>query len=110
VYWIVAVKKMCDEAIEVTANLAAQPADTEDYHNQRDRFWELYYGPMYDIEMRQQTVSYTGSRLEIVQSGIESAMVDMLEIAKRRHWLSRSQALWSSPPCRRKTQLNRPDY
>jgi hypothetical protein len=77
-YGIAAMKKICGEAVEVTSSLANQPANSEDYPKQENRFWELYFGPMNLIEMRQKTdkYTYTGDAGQIISSRIESAMVE----------------------------------
>jgi len=68
-----AMKRICNEAIEVTSTLAITPE--ENIHtNQENRFWELYYGPMNLIEIRQKTDRYFDDHT-IILSGIEAAMV-----------------------------------
>jgi hypothetical protein len=66
-----AMRKICDEAIKVTANLAKAPADVEN----AKLFWELYWGPMNIIEIREKTEHYSGDSATISLSPIESAMV-----------------------------------
>jgi hypothetical protein len=75
-YGIAEMKKICDEAVDVTSSLANQPANAEEYPKQENRFWELYFGPMNLIEMRQKTDKYTGDVDQIISSRIESAMVE----------------------------------
>ena len=64
-------RKICDEAIEVTAKLAITHTEEHD----RKRFWELYWGPMNLIEIREKTQNYTGDSDTIGASPIETAMV-----------------------------------
>jgi hypothetical protein len=45
-------EKICLEAIQVTTTLATT-SDLNEFARARDRFWELYYGPMYIIEIHQ---------------------------------------------------------
>jgi hypothetical protein len=68
-----AMKKICDEAIEVTSTLASTPDDNT-HANKEKRFWELYYGPMNLIEIRQRTDPYFDH--SIISSGKETAVVD----------------------------------
>jgi hypothetical protein len=68
---IAAMKKICAEAVSVTASLANVPSDSA----KRDRFWELYWGPMNLVEIRQKTDKYSGNTDDIASSPIESAMV-----------------------------------
>ena len=69
---IEAMKKICNEAIKVTASLASAPSD----HANEELFWQLFWGPMNIIEIRQKTEKYRGKSSEISSSPIESAMVD----------------------------------
>ena len=63
-----AMKKICTQAIEVTTRLAT--TSVKDVARQaQDRFWELYFGPMYIVELHQRKTS------NIDNSAIESAMV-----------------------------------
>jgi hypothetical protein len=71
---IEAMKKICKEAITGTASLAST-INEKDYSNYEKRFWELYFGPMNLIEIRQSTDKYFGDSKDIVSSRIESAMV-----------------------------------
>lgn len=75
-YGIAAMRKICDDGIQVTQSLATQPADGDDYAKRLDRFWQLYFGPMNLIEMRQKTDEYNHGVGKIVLSRIESAMVE----------------------------------
>jgi hypothetical protein len=68
-----AMKRICNEAIEVTSTLASTPEENT-HATQENRFWELYYGPMNLIEIRQKTDRYFGDHT-IILSGIETAMV-----------------------------------
>lgn len=63
-----AMKKTCLESIAVTSTLVTTSNEGE-YQRSRDRFWELYYGPMYIIEIHQAKKSGLG------YSKIETAMV-----------------------------------
>ena len=63
-----AMKKICLEAIEVTSTLYTTIVPTELVVS-RDRFWELYFGPMYIVELHQRKNVGEGS------SKIETAMV-----------------------------------
>ena len=45
-------EKICLEAIQVTSALATT-YDKSEHKRSRDRFWELYYGPMYIVELHQ---------------------------------------------------------
>ena len=47
-----AMEKICQEAIQVTSTLATT-SDKSQLEHALDRFWELYYGPMYIIEIYQ---------------------------------------------------------
>jgi len=71
---IEAMKKICNEAVTVTASLASTLSEN-DYSSHEKRFWELYYGPMNLIEIRQATDGYFGDTRDITLSRIESAMV-----------------------------------
>ena len=61
-------KKTCLESIEITSKLATT-SDKGEHKRSSDRFWELYYGPMYIIELHQAKNSAHG------HSKIEAAMV-----------------------------------
>ncbi len=61
-------KKICLEAIEVTFSLSTTIVPNE-FAVLRDRFWELYFGPMYIVELHQRKSAAEGS------SRIETAMV-----------------------------------
>lgn len=63
-----AMEKICAEATAVTSRLATA-ADEKKHAQLEDRFWELYYGPMYIIEIHQAKKSGLG------YSKIETAMV-----------------------------------
>jgi hypothetical protein len=65
-------KKICEEAIEVTSKLAIK---NDDDRSAEQRFWELYYGEMNLIELRQKTKSYIEDDGDLTNSRIESAMV-----------------------------------
>ncbi len=65
-------KKICEEAIEVTSKLAITNNDDK---SAEQRFWELYYGEMNLIELRQKTKSYIEDDGGLTDSRIESAMV-----------------------------------
>ena len=65
-------KKICEEAIEVTSKLAAT---NDDDKSAEQRFWELYFGEMNLIELRQKTKSYIEDDGDLTNSRIESAMV-----------------------------------
>ena len=65
-------KKICEEAIEVTSKLAIKKDDDK---SAEQRFWELYYGEMNLIELRQKTKSYIEDDGDLTNSRIESAMV-----------------------------------
>lgn len=60
--------KTCLEAIAVTSTLATT-SDEGERKRSRERFWELYYGPMYIVEIHQAKKSGIG------HSKIEEAMV-----------------------------------
>jgi hypothetical protein len=51
-----AMEKICLEAIEVTATLATT-TNPRVRQQARDRFWELYYAPMYIVELHQRKQS-----------------------------------------------------
>ena len=70
-----AMKKICQEAIEITSTLATT-SDKTQMQRSLDRFWELYYGPMYIIEIHQAKNSTLG------RSEIESSMVEFGEAIK----------------------------
>ena len=70
-----AMKKICQEAIEITSTLATT-SDKTQMQRSLDRFWELYYGPMYIIEIHQAKNSTIG------RSEIESSMVEFGEAIK----------------------------
>ena len=61
-----AMEKICEEAIKVTSTLATT-SDKSKLDSSLSRFWELYYGPMYIIEIHQAK--------KLGQSEIESSMV-----------------------------------
>lgn len=67
-----AMKKICNDAVTVTSSLASTTSEIE-YRKQEEQFYELYWGPMNLIEIRQETDQYAGSG-KIIESGIESAM------------------------------------
>lgn len=69
---VAASKKICEEAIEVTSKLAKTNGDDK---SAEQRFWELYYGEMNLIELRQKTKSYIEDAGDLTDSSIESAMV-----------------------------------
>jgi TIR domain-containing protein len=62
-----AMKKICLEAIEVTAMLATTP-DQQQNTRAEERFWELYYAQMYIIELHQTK--------NIGRNPIEKAMIE----------------------------------
>lgn len=62
-----AMRRICSEAIEVTNSLSIT-TNADEYLLLSDRFWELYYGPMYIVEIHQ-AKNTAGGR------GIEVAMV-----------------------------------
>ena len=47
-----AMNKICLEAIKVTAMLATT-LDRQQYERGKERFWELYFGPMYIVEVNE---------------------------------------------------------
>jgi hypothetical protein len=63
-----AMQKICREAIDVTAMLSTT-SNPQQHKQAQDRFWELYFAPMYIIELHQ-TKNQRGT------STIEMAMVD----------------------------------
>lgn len=63
-----AMTKICREAIEATSALATT-LDPEMKKEMKERFWELYFGPMYIVELHQRKTSDRDS------SPIEAAMV-----------------------------------
>jgi hypothetical protein len=63
-----AMEKICAEAINVTSTLATT-SDGNQLADSLGRFWELYYGPMYIIEIHQ-------TKKEGRDSEIELSMVD----------------------------------
>lgn len=65
-----AMEKICDEAIAVTSALA-RTTDGYEFKKSLERFWELYFGPMYIIERHQTRQS------GVSPDEIESAMVRM---------------------------------
>lgn len=69
---VAASKKICEEAIEVTSKLAITNGGDR---SAEQRFWELYYGEMNLIELRQKTKSYIEDDGDLTNSRIESAMV-----------------------------------
>lgn len=69
-----AMNKICAEAIKVTSGLAGA-TDSNKFTQFSDRFWELYFGDMNIVEMRQKTENYSGDTSKIVRSNIETAMV-----------------------------------
>ena len=69
---VAASKKICEEAVEVTSKLATTNGDDKSAEH---RFWELYYGEMNLIELRQKTKSYIEDAGDLTDSSIESAMV-----------------------------------
>lgn len=69
---VAASRKICEEAIEVTSKLATTNGDDK---SAEQRFWELYYGEMNLIELRQKTKSYIEDAGDLTDSSIESAMV-----------------------------------
>lgn len=60
--------KTCSEAVDTTLTLATT-TNKEEHDQASERFWELYYGPMYIIELHQRKSSGKD------QSAIEAAMV-----------------------------------
>ncbi len=58
-----AMEKICLEAIQVTSALATT-YDKSEHKRSRDRFWELYYGPMYIVELHQAKNSSGTSAIE----------------------------------------------
>ncbi|MGZ8484693.1 MAG: toll/interleukin-1 receptor domain-containing protein [Candidatus Binatia bacterium] len=58
-----AMEKICLEAIQVTSVLATT-SDKSTHEQSRDRFWELYYGPMYIVELHQAKNSSGTSAIE----------------------------------------------
>jgi len=70
---LAASRKICEEAIAVTSKLATT---NDDDKSAERRFWELYFGEMNLIELRQKTQSYTGDVRSLTTSSIESAMVE----------------------------------
>ena len=63
-----AMGNICHEAIQVTSTLAAT-TDRRTWQRARDRFWELYYAPMYIVELHQR--KHSGSDA----NNIEGSMV-----------------------------------
>ena len=61
-------EKTCLESIEITSKLATT-SDKGEHKRSSDRFWELYYGPMYIVEIHQAKKSGLG------YSKIEQSMV-----------------------------------
>lgn len=72
---IAAMRLTCDEAVSVTWQLATATGNDSGYGKLEQRFWQLYWGPMNLIEIRQRTANYNGNSDDIVSSSIESAMV-----------------------------------
>jgi TIR domain len=79
---IAAMKKICAEAAAVTETLAST-ARPDEFATKAERFWELYYGAMNLIEIRQRTDDYKGDSAKIVGSAIEAAMVGFGDALKR---------------------------
>jgi hypothetical protein len=73
-------KKICEEAIDVTSKLATTNGGDK---SAEQRFWELYFGEMNLIELRQKTKAYSEKRGDITNSSIESAMVEFGEGLKK---------------------------
>lgn len=73
---IKAMKKVCNEAIAVTSKLATTNNKNE-YNSQKQRFRELYFGPMNVMELWQKTDKYADSldSEDLIDSVIEEAMV-----------------------------------
>jgi len=69
---VTASKKICEEAIDVTSKLATTNGDDK---SAEQRFWELYFGEMNLIELRQKTKAYIEDAGGLTNSSIESAMV-----------------------------------
>lgn len=67
-----AMNKICLEAITVTSTLF-KTSDREAQRASHDRFWELYFGPMYIIELHQRKASVSNNGPD--RSAIESSMV-----------------------------------
>lgn len=68
-----AMRNICKEAITVSSSLVN---DNGHIHGESvSKFWELYYGSMNIVEIRQQTEQYSGDSAELVRSSIETAMV-----------------------------------
>lgn len=78
-----AMEKICSEAVSVTSKLAST-VNSNDYVELSQRFWELYYGPMNLIELRQKTDKYFGDSKEITSSDIETAMVRFGNVLKNQ--------------------------
>lgn len=70
-----AMEKICAEAMEVTSRLTTT-RDNAVHRQSRERFWELYFGPMYIIEIHQTKKSGLG------YSQIEASMVRFGEALK----------------------------
>ena len=71
---LAAMKRICGEASDVTAGLAAT-TDAANFSRLANRFWELYAGEINLIKMRQKTKDYAGDPKVIANSRIESMMV-----------------------------------
>jgi hypothetical protein len=74
-FGISAMRRICDDATNVTARLARSTNQTE-FAALKRRFLELYFGPMNLVEIRQKTEGYDNKNLDVLASPIESAMVD----------------------------------
>lgn len=68
-----AMEMICLQAIETTSAIATT-LDKAVRKQHEERFWELYFGPMNLIELREATVSYTRDG-KVENSKIEEAMV-----------------------------------
>lgn len=60
--------ELCTEATEITARLASS-TDKDAWSNAKNRFWELYWGPLYIIETEEK------KRNAQKRSELERAMV-----------------------------------
>ena len=57
-------ERICPEAIQATSTLSTT-LDTRAWEQARDRFWELYYAPMYIVELHERKNSGSDvSRIE----------------------------------------------
>lgn len=63
-----AMNKICSEAIGVTSTIATT-TDKDEFDRFVDRYWELYYGPMYIIEIHQ------AKKSDLRESEIEKSMI-----------------------------------